>query len=54
MYIHILKTLPPVVQVENYTLSVERKDLEHGLVSIVHSGGTDTWLIVRRLLDATQ
>ena len=40
-------------QVENYSQEMVRRDLADGVLEIAHAQGTDRWLVVKEILDAS-
>lgn len=40
-------------QVDEYTMKMQRRDLDNHLVEIKHSSGLDRWLVFRKTLDAS-
>lgn len=42
-----------LLQVENYTLKMQRRDIGENVIEIKHSAGLDRWLVVKKTLDAS-
>lgn len=41
-------------QMESYESVMQRRDLSENIVEITHRNGTDQWLVVRKMLDASK
>ncbi|CAG5134711.1 unnamed protein product, partial [Candidula unifasciata] len=53
LFLHRLKEITIENKVEGCVMSMQRKDLPDKVVEISHSYGTDRWLVLRKILDAS-
>ncbi|RUS70891.1 hypothetical protein EGW08_021345 [Elysia chlorotica] len=54
LFLHRLREITIDNKVDGVVTSMKRKDLGDGEIQISHSGITDRWLVVRKVLDASQ
>ncbi|GFS15970.1 tudor domain-containing protein [Elysia marginata] len=54
LFLHRLREITIDNRVDGVVTSMKRKDLGDGEIQISHSGITDRWLVVRKLLDASK
>uniref|UniRef100_A0A8C4TJJ4 Wu:fj29h11 n=1 Tax=Erpetoichthys calabaricus TaxID=27687 RepID=A0A8C4TJJ4_ERPCA len=54
LFLHRLRSLSIVNQIENRIMSITRKDLDHNVLEIQHSDGYERWLVVKRMLSANK
>jgi hypothetical protein len=43
-----------MLQMESFESVMLRRDLSDNIVQITHGGGSDRWLVVRKMLDASK
>ncbi|XP_055892730.1 uncharacterized protein LOC106068793 isoform X2 [Biomphalaria glabrata] len=53
LFLHRLKEITIENKVEGSRIFMSRQDFENGEIQITHSHGTDKWLVLRKILDAT-
>ncbi|XP_039595107.1 protein NO VEIN [Polypterus senegalus] len=54
LFLHRLRSLSIVNQIENRIMSITRKDVDHNVLEIQHSDGYERWLVVKRMLSANK